>query len=500
MVVAAIGLQHASDAWFSVDAWDYLTERSFASIADWTAPHGSHWPVIQFVALRGTYLAVGLDYWPWFPLLSTAALTGLGIVVYWSVIVRGAAPRIAVLAGLAAACLVVTLRPEHLGQTVGAASAVAVATTFGSSSKSARATCAIVGTAGVMANPLAVIACGSAVAVALLVPRLRTMRAWLAPGVPLIVYGLWRMSVGSGAYDTGIGLGDVGRLGAQMMEFLSQTGADVLAVPVSSWLVGLVVFLALGYLAWVAMRRADWAGVVLSMSVVGLAAAAALFRTDHDFFRWGAQVGVLLLAAAGPSITTRVGHLLLVALIGWAALVPLVGGRSEDAIAVDDQRRQVFSALTDLHAAGEPTAEGLPFVHTPLFGRLTDDGLGLLLERPYRTYPYTARAEQLARGSMRVRYWPAGGVEGAPLAGLDGCQAVAEGETSTWTVGPGGSVVVRTAQDAVVDWTYADGFGFGVGTSLGRAATGRGTLHLASGPATFSVSGTRPLSVCGGNR
>ena len=62
---ASLRLVWSRGAWFTVDDWDFLAQRTGGSVGDLFRPHYEHWSTLIVLAYRTLWVAAGLRYLPY---------------------------------------------------------------------------------------------------------------------------------------------------------------------------------------------------------------------------------------------------------------------------------------------------------------------------------------------------------------------------------------------------------------------------------------------------
>lgn len=479
VVVVATTMWWGRLGWFGFDTWDLVLDRTLSEPADWVRPHGSHWTAVQFVLLRGIYAIVGLEWWPWFPLLMAALLVVALVSLERTLVRRGSGPLTAAAVAGGTTMLWTHYQPEHMARPIGVVAVIVIATLVGARERWARPAVIGAGLLGVASGPAAAVALGLATVAAIVHGPWRR-DWWWPPAVPLAAFVVWRATAGPGGGSATGSLADADLL-RRVPAFVVETVAEVIGTGGAGAVLAAAVLVGLVLLA-VASRRLDPPAWLLLGTVAGLAVVTLALRPGHDLGRWGTQVVPLVVVALAPCLPVVTGRALAVGAVVAGLLV--VDGPSEELLAVRAERRAVFPAVVALEVTGEPMHEGPPLLHARVLGTLSPSTVGRLLDDGYEPPPAGRSAIESARGARRVLPWPAGRPADRPLADLDGCVALPR--SSTWDVVDAGTVVVRGAGE--VRWRWTDAAGTGVGRTPGAVSDGsRAALHLARGPATLGL-------------
>lgn len=457
--------------WFTVDAWDFITQRVLR-LDSLLVPHQDHlapWPGVWF---QFVYPRVGLDYWPWYPLVRYVAYPTLAIVVWWVVRRRGTGPGTA---GAALAVLLVLASQAWMGD-AHFGNAVALAAIIGSAhlvtlvDPQPRR---IVGVTLLLL--IAVSACSvgviGAAGIATVLIATREWR-WWPVAIPLAMYAAWFASwrgsnpAADWTWESPIQLAVHAAtiLGHGFTEFLGMP--DVLVAPLfvlgGGWMIFLVVTKRFGRFDWMLILTlgAYLGAVILSRIVNGL--------SEPLNPRFGHHVVILLtpvLLPHVPNLLTLRPQLRRLAGVGTVVAVSLnianLASRLNEAGPLFQERSATVRTAGALVAAGEPVFEGRRLFYVT-GNTFSADTVRWLLDDGWEPQPEAEYTERV-RAQLRVNVWPAGSPAGdAPVVGLpvvDGCVEAA-GVISATVFGPG-SVTVEATPESIVEVRWSDEYGFG---------------------------------------
>lgn len=505
----------ARGLWFFSDTWAYLL-RDASTFAGLLEPNQGHLALVTILALNAMYELVGLDYFPWFHLLRSVSYAALALSIWsymryrsvgpymrwtillivlslsqqsWLMAYTFANPMIHAI--LLASLITVDKNPRPTpltGLTVMTGLLIAVAS----------GGTAIAGTAGLLA-------------VAISQRRWR----WLGPlVVPILAYTTWFILYVARSEASGSSAGTLGSLPTELpkivLEVLSGAIGRTLSLPPDYWpLFGSLVLVAL---IWAGMRGEfsstdSYAvlAIIAFLSMLGVARAgtglASLTEVRYTF-----NVSIWLIVLIVPTMTRLVFRRQFLVIVPLIAVV-LVGNVSQLLSSMDDWERTLSYGREITETAGALMAAGERFdPNAPIDG----DRTAVLIASDVRNFlqegwvPRASQDERLrarARAELKLAWstrepWRGFAPDNADELVGQGCEIVAARDVLQTHIEDARTLVVKQAEDTVVEIRWEDN----EGPALRRVDAFRGTSFVRmidplGGPALLEVSVTSGDSV-----
>lgn len=467
----------AREAWFHDDAWDFLTNRSFAEPASLLEPHAGHWQTPTVLLYRLLQSTAGMDFYPWY-LLPRSIGYALLAFWFWRVLLRRGTTHHTAMAALAVV-LVLGAANWHDASTIGNLIVIAAAYRIGlllveAPVPTPRDRWLLLGllVLALMSSSLGVAVTGATVAAALLT---RSRRQWLPPAAAAVaVYGLWYVSFRIGAASSPpLAVDELVRLPEVFVRIFGNAIRIFIDAPMPVG-VGVAVVATIGFI-WLGLRRRlDPFDHVLLLTAVAFVSMVLIVRlasgsAQISAARYAHNVTFMVLPVLIPRLAPeRSGKVAWV--VTMALLVSLPGNFSFLVRGTDfwEQRgkssSQVVETAAALLADGEPALSSSA-VDPPRTGVLTVAGLQRLLgggwEPVASVDPDTVA---LARANLRFGLRPGSRVGGdAPqtLSSLDdaGCAELAAADQLMAVVQDAGTVALDSSVNTTAVITWLDEWG-----------------------------------------
>ncbi len=469
------------DLWFFADAWDFTARREFGSVDGWLTPHLGHLQIPAFLVHRALYGIFELDYFPWYVLPHTIGFSIAALLLWRSMLHRGADRFIA----FGAFLLVLFIGTAEvifatvIGAVIVLGAMALLSLWLEGQLVPTRAPRIVIG--GMVLLLLAtgssgVIVAGSA---GLIVLFDRRRWKWLPSFiVPAIAYLAWWLTWASDSSHNDFDLGALVTFPRDAVELIGLAMSRALGFPEAwRWAVGIAVLLVIAWLGWKGRLGAGEA--LYLVTALGFVAAVLLIRVadgvDLTLNRYSIFPAIYLIVGLAPALPRPPARAVIPVLVAGALLVGYAvydnASARVDRVETRGTRltrdRVGVDAVASFIIAGEPVVERRVDSLGSYRGMtLTTASVRMFVGDGYRP-PEAVDPELLAelRPLVRVEVIRPGRPARLPITApgvdADGCLRIGAGQSIQAVVHKTGTVRVEPANDrpTVLDVIWSDRFG-----------------------------------------